>query len=106
VIPKPRSGKLTLRAIADRKFGIKEMQPNRGYYILVARQNHTYPPAFRWQIMRRGEPMGVQIGGDGFPPISPPGWRAAGRWQISLSNLSERRSGAIDPSWSVGARPT
>jgi hypothetical protein len=46
---------------------IKEMQPNRGYYILVARQNHTYPPTFRWQIMRRGEPMGVQIGGDGFP---------------------------------------
>jgi hypothetical protein len=46
---------------------IKEMQPNRGYYILVARQNDTYPPAFRWQIMRRGEPMGVQIGEDGFP---------------------------------------
>jgi hypothetical protein len=45
---------------------IKEMQPNRGYYIL-ARQNHTYPPTFRWQIMRRGKPMGVQIGGDGFP---------------------------------------
>jgi hypothetical protein len=46
---------------------ITEMQPNRDYYILVARQNHTYPPAFRWQIMRRGEQMGVQIEGDGFP---------------------------------------
>jgi hypothetical protein len=43
------------------------MQPNRGYYILVARQIDTYPPAFRWQIMRRSEPMGVQIGNDGFP---------------------------------------
>ena len=42
------------------------MQPTRDYYILVARQNHTYPPAFRWQIMRRGEPMGVQIEGGGF----------------------------------------
>jgi hypothetical protein len=46
---------------------IKEMQPNWGYYILVARQNHTYPPAFRWRIMRRGNPMGVRIEGDGFP---------------------------------------
>jgi hypothetical protein len=43
------------------------MQPNRGYCVLVARQIDTYPPAFRWQIMRRGEPMGVQIGDDGFP---------------------------------------
>ena len=34
---------------------------------MVARQNDAYPPEFRWQIMRRGEPMGVQIGGDGFP---------------------------------------
>ena len=46
---------------------IKEMQPNRGYYISVTRQNHTYPPAWRWRIMRRGNPMGVRIEGDGFP---------------------------------------
>jgi hypothetical protein len=32
-----------------------------------ARQIDTYPAAFRWQIMRRGEPMSVQIGDDGFP---------------------------------------
>jgi hypothetical protein len=43
------------------------MQTNRGYYIMVARQNDAYPPSFRWQIMRRGEPMGVRIEGDGFP---------------------------------------
>jgi len=43
------------------------MQPHQGYYVLVARQIDTYPAAFRWQIMRRGEPMGVQIGDDGFP---------------------------------------
>jgi hypothetical protein len=46
---------------------IKEMQPNRGYYISVTRQNHTYPPAWRWRLMRRGNPMGVRIEGDGFP---------------------------------------
>jgi hypothetical protein len=43
------------------------MQTNRGYYLMVARHNDTYPPSFRWQIMRRGEPMGVRIEGDGFP---------------------------------------
>jgi len=43
------------------------MQQNRGYYIVVARQNDTYPPSFRCQIMRRGEPMGVRIEDDGFP---------------------------------------
>ena len=42
------------------------MQPNRGYYILVARQV-AYPPAWRWRIMQRGKPMGVRIEGDGFP---------------------------------------
>jgi hypothetical protein len=40
---------------------------HRGYYLMVARRNVTYPPSFRWQIMRRGEPMGVRIEGDGFP---------------------------------------
>jgi hypothetical protein len=82
---------------------IKEMQPNRDYYILVARQSHTYPPAFRWQIMRRGNPMGVRIEGDGFPSYDAA--RLARRWRISLSSLSERRIRAIDPSWSVGVRP-
>jgi hypothetical protein len=35
--------------------------------LLIENSAITYPPAFRWQIMRRGEPMGVQIGEDGFP---------------------------------------
>ena len=38
------------------------MQTNRGYYVLVARQNDTYPPEFRWQIMRRGEPITLLAG--------------------------------------------
>jgi hypothetical protein len=56
------------------------MQTNRGYYLMVARQNDTYPPAFRWQIMRRGEPMGVQISGDGFPTYLAAGRPGAGRF--------------------------
>jgi hypothetical protein len=39
---------------------------HRGYYILVTRQNETYPPSFRWRVMRRGKPMGVHIEGGGF----------------------------------------
>jgi hypothetical protein len=69
VIPKPPSGKPTLKAIADRKFGKLTMiqkSNHRDYFIMVARQNDTYPPSFRWQIMRRGEPMGVRIEGGGF----------------------------------------
>jgi hypothetical protein len=69
VVPKAHSCKLTLTAIADRKFGNLAMiqkSNHQGYFIMVARQNHTYPPSFRWQIMRRGEPMGVRIEGGGF----------------------------------------
>jgi hypothetical protein len=69
VVPMARSGKLTLKAIADRKFGNLAMiqkSNHRGYFITVARQNDNYPPSFRWQIMRRGEPMGVRIAGGGF----------------------------------------
>jgi len=69
VIPKPRSCKLTLKAIADRKFGNLAMiqkSNHRDYFIMVARQNDAYPPSFRGQIMRRGEPMGVRIEGGGF----------------------------------------
>jgi hypothetical protein len=69
VVPKARSCKLTLKAIADRKFGNLAMiqkSNHQGYFIMVARENHTYPPSFRWQIMRRGEPMGVRIEGGGF----------------------------------------
>jgi hypothetical protein len=67
VIPKPRFSKLTLEAIADRKFGNLAMIRNqRGYYVRATRET-AYPPSWRWQIMRRGEPMGVRIEGDGFP---------------------------------------
>jgi hypothetical protein len=36
----------------------------RGYYLMATRQT-AYPP-WRWRIVRRGEPMGVQIEGGGF----------------------------------------
>jgi hypothetical protein len=65
VMPKQRSGKLTLKAVADRKFGnlamIQKLN-HRGYYVMATRQT-AYPPSWRWRIVRRGEPMGVQIEG-------------------------------------------
>ena len=68
VVPKARSCKLTLKAIADRKFGnlamIQKLN-HRGYYVMATRQT-AYPPSWRWRIVRRGEPMGVQIEGGGF----------------------------------------
>jgi hypothetical protein len=36
-----------------------------GYYVMATRQT-AYPPSWRWRIVRRGEPMGVQIEGGGF----------------------------------------
>jgi hypothetical protein len=68
VKPKPRLGKLTLRANADRKFGNLAMiqkLDHRGYYVVATRQT-AYPPSWRWRIVRRGEPMGVHIEGGGF----------------------------------------
>jgi hypothetical protein len=38
---------------------------HRGYYVIATRQT-AYPPSWRWRIVRRGEPMGVQIEGRGF----------------------------------------
>lgn len=35
------------------------------YYILTNRET-TYPPSWRWQIVRRGRPMGVTIDGRGY----------------------------------------
>ena len=68
VLPKLRSGELTLKANADRKFGnlamIQKLN-HRGYYVMATRQT-AYPPSWRWRIVRRGEPMGVQIEGGGF----------------------------------------
>ena len=68
VIPKPRSGKLTLKAIADRKFGdlamIKKLN-HPGYYVMATRQT-AYPPSWRWRIVRRGKLMGVRLEGGGF----------------------------------------
>jgi len=37
----------------------------RSYYVMITRQT-AFPPSWRWRIVRRGEPMGVQIEGDGF----------------------------------------
>jgi hypothetical protein len=36
-----------------------------GYYIRATRET-AYPPSWRWRIMRRGKPMGVQVEGGGF----------------------------------------
>jgi hypothetical protein len=36
-----------------------------GYYVMATGQT-AYPPSWRWRIVRRGEPMGVQIEGGGF----------------------------------------
>jgi len=38
---------------------------HRGYYVMATRQT-SYPPSWRWRIMRRGKPMGVRIEGGGF----------------------------------------
>jgi hypothetical protein len=68
LIPTPHSGKLTLKASADRKVGnlamLKKFNP-RSYCVVAARET-AYPPSWRWRIVRRGEPMGVQIEGGGF----------------------------------------
>jgi hypothetical protein len=32
----------------------------------MATRQTAYPPSWRWRIVRRGEPMGVQIEGGGF----------------------------------------
>ena len=63
---------------------------HRGYYIRATRET-AYPPSWRWRIMRRGKPMGVQIEGGGFATYDAawPGWR----WRISLSRLSLRSLG-------------
>jgi hypothetical protein len=66
VLPMPRSGKHTLKAIADRKFGNLAMIRNHwGYYVRETRET-AHPPSWRRRIMRRGEPMGVRIEGGGF----------------------------------------
>jgi hypothetical protein len=36
-----------------------------GYYVLATRMA-TFPPSWRWRIVRRGKPMGVRIEGGGF----------------------------------------
>jgi hypothetical protein len=61
MVPKPRSGQLTLKAIADRKFGNLVMIRNHGGYYVMAIRETAYPPSWRWRITRRGEPMGVRI---------------------------------------------
>jgi hypothetical protein len=88
VIPKARSGKLTLKAIADRKFGnlamIQKLN-HRGYYVMATRQT-AYPPSWRWRIVRRGKPMGVQIEGGGFTAYAAA--RLAGR--LALADFLEQ----------------
>jgi hypothetical protein len=49
----PRSGKLTLKAIANRKFGNLAMIRNHwGYYVRETRET-AYPPSWRWRISLR-----------------------------------------------------
>jgi hypothetical protein len=36
-----------------------------GYYVMATR-DATYPPSWRWRIIRRGEPMGVILENSGF----------------------------------------
>jgi hypothetical protein len=38
---------------------------NHSYYVMATSQT-TYPPSWRWRIVRRGKPMGVRIEGGGF----------------------------------------
>jgi hypothetical protein len=88
VIPKPRSGKPSLKATADRKFGNLAMiqkSNHRGYYVMATRQT-TYPPSWRWRIVRRGKPMGVQIEGGGFSSYHAA--RLAGK--LALEDFLER----------------
>jgi hypothetical protein len=35
------------------------------YYVMATCQR-TYPPSWRWRIVRRGKPMGARIEGGGF----------------------------------------
>jgi hypothetical protein len=88
VIPKARSGKLTLKAIADRKFGnlamITKFNP-RSYYAMVIRQM-TFPPLWLWRIVRRGKAMGVQVEGGGFTTLVAA--RLAGK--LALANFLEQ----------------
>jgi hypothetical protein len=88
VIPKPRSGKLTLKAIADRNFGnlaMIEKLNHRGYYIRATRET-AYPSSWRWRIIRRGKPMGVRIEGGGFTTYDAA--RLAGK--LALTNFIEQ----------------
>ena len=57
-----------------------------GYYVLATRMA-TFPPSWRWRIIRRGKPMGVRIE-VALPPTRRRDLRAAGRWQTSLISLS------------------
>jgi hypothetical protein len=88
VIPKARSGKLTLKASGGRKFGnlamIQKLN-HRGYYVMATRQM-TYPPSWRWRVMRRGKPMGVRIEGGGFSTYDAA--RLAGR--LALADFLEQ----------------
>jgi hypothetical protein len=88
VIPRRRCGELTLKAIADRKFGnlvmIRRFNP-RSYYIMATRET-AYPPSWRWRIVRRGKPMGVQIEGGGFATYEAA--RLAGK--LALEDFRER----------------
>jgi hypothetical protein len=58
---------------------------HRGYYIRATRLT-AYPPSWRWRIMRRGEPMGVQIEGAGFTTYDAA--RLAGK--LALADFLER----------------
>lgn len=64
---------------------------NRGYYILTTRQA-TFPPSWRWRLIRRGRPMGVKIESYGFRSYQAA--RLAGKLALAefLTHLAEERS--------------
>jgi hypothetical protein len=58
---------------------------HRGYHVMATRQT-TYPPSWRWRIVRRGKPMGVRIEGGGFSSYDAA--RLAGK--LALANFLEQ----------------
>lgn len=64
-----------------------------GYYVLATREA-TYPPSWRWRIIRRGNPMGIRLEASGFSSYEAA--RFAGRVALTdfLDELESERSRA------------
>jgi hypothetical protein len=61
------------------------------YYVMATCQK-SYPPSWRWRIVRRGKPMGVRIEGGGFSTYDAA--RLAGKLELAhfLEQLELERS--------------